>query len=328
MKAVALWDFTATAGSQMSFSKGDEMLLLREDTSIAGWGYARLKQSRDEGYVPLTYLEVERASLPDPAGRAVPETTTPRTATVDKEVQVLLAWIQHKIPDYYVENFSSSWRDGRALLALINSLAPGTFNLPTQFGLPEENAELALTTAESLFGITASLSAAELCDDSFPPERLSLYLEGFRVKQRQLLDEADARERQLKAKGGVRKQLRPKPAIDTVWCNIIGKTGKLHASIGLDGVVLNRFGDLMGYINLEAEKVASAAQELIGYALEESLYDCRMGDEADGVFCAEVNRGTCCVHNRQGGTLFEMQSDGACRGQTEVYLGSARHTTL
>lgn len=62
------------------------------------------------------------------------------------------------------------------------------------------------------------------------------------------------------------------------------------------------------------------AQELVGYLLEDSLYDCRTG--GDGVFCGEVRRGHGSVHDRHGSTLVELEATGACRGQTKVYLGA------
>ena len=40
--------------------------------------------------------------------------------------QRLLGWIQHKVPDLPITNFSQDWRDGKALGALVDSCAPGT----------------------------------------------------------------------------------------------------------------------------------------------------------------------------------------------------------
>ena len=328
MRAVALWSFAPTASGQLSFAVDEVLLLIREETTQPGWGFARTmaRQPPDEGFVPLSYL---RKLAPDEQVRSEQdaeeklESLSAPMSSLDEERLVLLAWIQHKIPDFYVENFGSSWRDGRALLALINSLAPGTFDLASQiFATPEENAELGISTADSLLDIAQSVSASELCDESFPSDRIALYLQGFHCKQRQLLDEADTRERLLRHRGGIHKQLRSKPPRDQVWCNIIGKSGKFHASISLQGVVQNRFGDIVGFLNLEAKKAASAAEELIGYTLEESLYDCRMNaGGADGVFCGEVNLGVGSIHDRNGSTLMTFEPDGTCRGQTQVYLG-------
>lgn len=39
--------------------------------------------------------------------------------------QRLLAWIQSKIPEKNITNFSSDWNDGTAIAALVDALAPG-----------------------------------------------------------------------------------------------------------------------------------------------------------------------------------------------------------
>ena len=39
--------------------------------------------------------------------------------------QRLLGWIQHKVPDLPITNFSQDWSNGRALGALVDSCAPG-----------------------------------------------------------------------------------------------------------------------------------------------------------------------------------------------------------
>jgi len=39
--------------------------------------------------------------------------------------QRLLAWIQNKIPDRPITNFTSDWSDGRAIGALVDGVAPG-----------------------------------------------------------------------------------------------------------------------------------------------------------------------------------------------------------
>lgn len=37
----------------------------------------------------------------------------------------LLGWIQNKVPELPITNFSQDWQDGKALGALVNGLAPG-----------------------------------------------------------------------------------------------------------------------------------------------------------------------------------------------------------
>ncbi len=319
-----MYTFAAQAKGQLSFQVNEEFLLLREDTALPGWGYAKNGLGQ-EGYVPLSYCSYKTASSPVLA----------RATAVDREREVLLEWVRGRIPEYHVRNFGTSWRDGRALLALCNALRPGTFDLPAQFGTPEENAARAIEAAEKQLSIEATVNALEVTDPRFPEDRLELYVRCFQVKQRQLLEEADAEERLRRREGGLYKKARAKPSKAEVWCNIVSKSGKYHASIDFEGVVSDRFGDCIGYLvsvivsyckapltgrqNLETFQAASRAQELIGYIVEGSLYDCRTGGE--GVFCGELKRGFGSIHDANGSTVVEVDAQGACRGQTAVYLG-------
>jgi hypothetical protein len=38
----------------------------------------------------------------------------------------LLHWIQSKVPDLPITNFTSDWNDGKAVGALVDAVAPGT----------------------------------------------------------------------------------------------------------------------------------------------------------------------------------------------------------
>jgi hypothetical protein len=243
MKAHGLYTFAAQAKGQLSFEVNEEFLLLREDTAQPGWGYAKNRLGQ-EGHVPLSYLSYKSNSSPllrrakDPV----------RVTTVDREREALLEWVKGRIPEYHVRNFGVSWRDGRALLALCNALRPGTFDLPAQFGTPEENAGRAIEAAEKHLAIAATVNAFDVTDPRFPEDRLELYVRCFQVKQRQLLEEADAEERLRRREGGLYKRARAKPSKTDVWCNIVSKSGKYHASIDFDGVVSDRFGDCIGYL--------------------------------------------------------------------------------
>eukprot|EP00064_Thunnus_orientalis_P021778 superscaffoldBa00006839_g21946 len=69
--------------------------------------------------------------------------------------QRLLGWIQHKVPDLPITNFSQDWSNGRALGALVDSCAPGlcpdweTWD-PVK---PVENATEAMQLADDWLGI-------------------------------------------------------------------------------------------------------------------------------------------------------------------------------
>lgn len=39
--------------------------------------------------------------------------------------QRLLAWIQNKIPEKNITNFTTDWNDGTAIAALVDALGPG-----------------------------------------------------------------------------------------------------------------------------------------------------------------------------------------------------------
>ena len=43
--------------------------------------------------------------------------------------QRLLAWIQSKIPEKKITNFTTDWNDGTAIAALVDALAPGTMGV-------------------------------------------------------------------------------------------------------------------------------------------------------------------------------------------------------
>ena len=45
--------------------------------------------------------------------------------------QRLLNWIQYKVPDLPIKNFTTDWNDGRAIGALVDSIGPGDFSALT-----------------------------------------------------------------------------------------------------------------------------------------------------------------------------------------------------
>jgi len=40
----------------------------------------------------------------------------------------LMGWIQSKIPEVPITNFTNDWNDGRAVGALVDAVAPGTLS--------------------------------------------------------------------------------------------------------------------------------------------------------------------------------------------------------
>ncbi len=198
MKATCLYDFDAQKKGQLGFRHGEELLVIREDTGMAGWGFAK-NVLNQEGFVPLSYLSIVKQNAPTEKADLEPSFHQKNSAS-------LLEWVQGRIPHCHVQNFGSSWRDGRALMALCNALRPGTFDLPSEFsGTPEENAAKAIAAAEKLLDIPATIAPSELCDSSLAPERLELYVRSFMAKQREMLDKADVEERKQRRKGGLYK---------------------------------------------------------------------------------------------------------------------------
>lgn len=61
----------------------------------------------------------------------------------------LLQWIQNKIPNLSIQNFSSDWKNGTAIGALINAIAPGlcsdwnTWNITNYLKNTQEAMQLA-----------------------------------------------------------------------------------------------------------------------------------------------------------------------------------------
>uniref|UniRef100_A0AAY4BYE5 Calponin-homology (CH) domain-containing protein n=1 Tax=Denticeps clupeoides TaxID=299321 RepID=A0AAY4BYE5_9TELE len=95
--------------------------------------------------------------------------------------QRLLGWIQNKVPDLPITNFSNDWRDGKALGALVDSCAPGlcpdweTWD-PVK---PVENATEAMQLADDWLGIPQVIAPEEIIDPSVDEQSVMTYLSQF-----------------------------------------------------------------------------------------------------------------------------------------------------
>uniref|UniRef100_A0A3Q1HBS1 Calponin-homology (CH) domain-containing protein n=1 Tax=Anabas testudineus TaxID=64144 RepID=A0A3Q1HBS1_ANATE len=95
--------------------------------------------------------------------------------------QRLLGWIQHKVPDLPITNFSNDWRNGKALGALVDSCAPGlcpdweTWD-PVK---PVENATEAMQLADEWLGIPQVIAPEEIIDPSVDEQSVMTYLSQF-----------------------------------------------------------------------------------------------------------------------------------------------------
>ncbi|KAM7005424.1 filamin B a isoform 2-T2 [Tautogolabrus adspersus] len=112
-------------------------------------------------------------SMPMWEGEDDTESKTPK--------QRLLGWIQNKVPDLPIHNFSQDWRNGRALGALVDSCAPGlcpdweTWD-PVN---PVENATEAMQLADSWLGIPQVIAPEEIIDPSVDEQSVMTYLSQF-----------------------------------------------------------------------------------------------------------------------------------------------------
>ncbi|XP_067360675.1 filamin-B isoform X2 [Channa argus] len=95
--------------------------------------------------------------------------------------QRLLGWIQHKVPDLPITNFSQDWRNGKALGALVDSCAPGlcpdweTWD-PVK---PVENATEAMQLADKWLGVPQVIAPEEIIDPSADEQSVMTYLSQF-----------------------------------------------------------------------------------------------------------------------------------------------------
>ncbi|XP_023655301.1 filamin-B isoform X1 [Paramormyrops kingsleyae] len=95
--------------------------------------------------------------------------------------QRLLGWIQNKVPDLPITNFSEDWRDGKALGALVDSCAPGL--CPDwevwDTAKPVDNANEAMQLADDWLGIPQVITPEEIIDPGVDEQSVMTYLSQF-----------------------------------------------------------------------------------------------------------------------------------------------------
>ncbi|XP_062400673.1 filamin-B [Sardina pilchardus] len=95
--------------------------------------------------------------------------------------QRLLGWIQNKVPDLPITNFSQDWQNGKALGALVDSCAPGlcpdweTWDTAK----PVDNATEAMQLADDWLGIPQVIAPEEIIDPSVDEQSVMTYLSQF-----------------------------------------------------------------------------------------------------------------------------------------------------
>jgi len=76
--------------------------------------------------------------------------------------QELLEWIRSQIPTYNIQNFTTDWQSGKALMALCEAVQPGQFKLPHDFSDPITNCNLAYNKAKYNMRIPMILDAEDM----------------------------------------------------------------------------------------------------------------------------------------------------------------------
>ncbi|XP_030279432.1 filamin-A isoform X1 [Sparus aurata] len=95
--------------------------------------------------------------------------------------QRLLGWIQNKLPELPITNFSRDWQSGRALGALVDSCAPGLCPDWDQWDQtkPVDNAREAMQQADDWLGIPQVITPEEIVDPNVDEHSVMTYLSQF-----------------------------------------------------------------------------------------------------------------------------------------------------
>jgi hypothetical protein len=222
----------------------------------------------------------------------------------------LLAWVQKQIPDMKITNLTGDFRDGKAIVALLHSVQP---KFERQYkATPVANAEYAFAAAEQLCGIPRLLDPEDLCvvaDDLSNRAYISYYRDYAESNNRVV--EGPLRPPLVTTMRAKRAASPPDGAV----CTILNKDHSYRAHIGEDGAVINCFGTLLGYLNVDAAEVASAEEYFLGCVKSDEVYD--ENDQEVG----SINRGVGSVHDVLGSTVFEIDGAGNAKGATGVHLG-------
>lgn len=93
----------------------------------------------------------------------------------------LLQWIQYKIPKLSIKNFSTDWKNGTAIGALINAIAPGlcidwnTWNITNYL----KNTQEAMQLAKDWLNIQMFITPEEVITGKATEKCLLIYLSQF-----------------------------------------------------------------------------------------------------------------------------------------------------
>ncbi|KAI1229522.1 hypothetical protein IHE44_0001748, partial [Lamprotornis superbus] len=95
--------------------------------------------------------------------------------------QRLLGWIQNRLPQLPITNFSKDWQSGRALGALVDSCAPGLCPDWDSWdpSRPVDNAREAMQQADEWLGIPQVITPEEIVDPNVDEHSVMTYLSQF-----------------------------------------------------------------------------------------------------------------------------------------------------
>lgn len=101
---------------------------------------------------------------------------------------LLLEWVRSKIPEYDIKNFTSDWRDGRAVCGLTNAVGGDPYLIPDHFKMPPgaatSNAKKGIDTAADNLNVPKLITPEDLCDPACDELSVITYLSCFRSAQR------------------------------------------------------------------------------------------------------------------------------------------------
>jgi len=105
----------------------------------------------------------------------------------------LLRWVQSKIPEYNIQNFSKDWNDGRALCGLTNAIAPGSFTNHSSLNPSDKvnNCQKGIDTAYDALNIPKLLEAEDLSNPRVDEQSVMTYITQFRNAEAQGLGGGD-----------------------------------------------------------------------------------------------------------------------------------------
>ena len=125
----------------------------------------------------LVWALILHYSISMPMGRTMSDadrkTKTPK--------QQLLDWVKEKVPNLPVNNFTSDWKDGKAIGALVDSKGPGLCPDWQDWDpkRPVENATEAMDLAENWLGVEKLLAPEEMVNPNIDEQSMMTYLSQF-----------------------------------------------------------------------------------------------------------------------------------------------------